>query len=115
MARTVTVLWLVIAAMIVALATNAAHFSPWEFIIPGTDPWTWLAPLALFATPLLLLVSRVVPNWHARGLVWIALLLLCLPVLGFLALIIFPRQTGYYDPDDPARQPDNVQWETRGH
>jgi hypothetical protein len=112
MARTVTVLWLVLAVTIVAFALNAAHFSAWEFIIPVAQPWTWLAPLALFSPPLLLLVSKVVSNRHARGLVWVALLLLCLPVVGFLALIIFPKQTGYYDPDDPARQPSNVQAET---
>lgn len=112
MARIVTTIWLVLAALIVVFATNAAHFSPWEFIIPGPEPWTWLAPLALFGTPLLLLISRVVSIWYARGLVWIALLLLALPVLGILALAMFPKQTGYYDPDDPERQPSNVQWET---
>jgi len=108
MRRFVTVLWLVMATIIVLFAENAAHFSPWEFIIPGTDPWTWLAPLALFGSPLLLLVSKVVSKPLASGLIWVALALLTLPLLGVSALIIFPKQTGYYDPDDPHRQPGGV-------
>jgi len=101
----VTVLWLVIAATIIVFAQNVAHFSPWEFIIPGLDPWTWLAPLALFGTPLLLAISIVVSKSLARWLIWLALLLLTLPLLGYSALIIFPKETGYYDPHDPERQP----------
>ena len=103
----VTILWLGIAGTIVVVAQNVAHFSPWEFIIPGPDPWTWLAPLALFGTPLLLAISITVSRSFARWLIWPALLHLTLPLLGYSALIIFPKQTGYYDRDDADRQPDN--------
>src|SRR3569623_1528223 len=82
MRRFVTVLWLVVATIIVLFAENAAHFSPWEFIIPGTDPWTRLAPLALFGSPLLLLVSTVVSKPLASGMIWEALALLTLPLQG---------------------------------
>ncbi|WP_143084849.1 hypothetical protein [Novosphingobium sp. CF614] len=101
----------VVAAATLGLAFNAAHFSFWEFILPGAEPWTWLAPLALFGAPLLLVASRAVSGSLARGLTWLALVLLTLPVLGVLALIIFPKQTGYYDPD---RQPGGVPWEQHG-
>lgn len=115
MRRVVTVLWLLIAAMVIIVATNAPHFSPWEFIIPGPDPWTWLAPLALFGTPLALLASKLVSKPLARGFTWAALGLLMLPILGAMTMIIFPKQTGYYDPDDPDRQPGGSPWENRSH
>lgn len=110
----VAVLWAMVAAAILALALNAAHFSFWEFILPGAEPWTWLAPLALFGTPLLLVIARGVSGSLARGLVWLALALLALPVAGPLALIIFPKQTGYYNPDDPDRQPGGAPSEQQG-
>ena len=100
------VLWLTLAAAIALFASDAAHFSPWEFIIPGPDPWTWLSPLAIVGCPLLLLISRTATSKSfAVGLRWCALALLTLPVLGILALVMFPEQTGYYDPNDPDRQP----------
>jgi hypothetical protein len=115
MRRLVTVLWLIAATIIVVFAENAAHFSPWEFIVPGRELWTWLAPLALFGTPLLLLVSRVAAKSLAPGLTWAALVLLALPFLGVLTFITFPKQTGYYDPDDPDRQPGGVPSEHHRH
>ena len=113
--RFVMVMWLVVAAMVALVAANAAHFSPWEFIIPGPDLWTWLAPLALFGTPLLLLLSLVASKPRARGLAWAALALLTLPFLGALTIITFPKQTGYYDPHNPDRQPGGSPGENRSN
>lgn len=102
----VIILWLTLVAAIAFFASDAAHFSPWEFILPGPDPWTWLSPLALVGSPLLIFIARTTTsNSFAVGLRWFALALLTLPVLGLLALVIFPEQTGYYDPNDPSRQP----------
>jgi len=113
--RFVALLWLVVVAMVAIVAANAAHFSPWEFIIPGPDVWTWLAPLALFGTPFLLLLSLVASKSWARGLTWAALGLLALPFLGALTIVTFPKQTGYYDPDDPDRQPGGSPSENRSN
>lgn len=100
----VATLWMATAVVIAILAANTAHFSPRDFIIPAADPATWLLPLTLTGTPILLIASRIVAQPLAGILPWIALTLLMLPIAVACSIFAFPKETGYYDLEDPARQ-----------
>ena len=102
----VTTLWLTFVAGISILAMNAAHFSPWEFVIPSADPLTWICPLALFVPASVLIAAKFIPEKTSQALGWVAILVMLLPVGAILAITLFPVATGYYDPNDPERQPD---------
>jgi hypothetical protein len=58
LAGLVVALWLIAAILAVSIAARAAHFSVWEFFLPGADPLTWIVPGLLFLPPLLLLALR---------------------------------------------------------
>jgi hypothetical protein len=50
----VLILWLCTTALIISIAINAAHFTPWELLVPQKDPVTWIAPILIFVPPLIL-------------------------------------------------------------
>ena len=54
----ILILWLLVAALITSIALNAAHFSPWEFIVPTGDPVTWIAPILLVVPAIFLVIAR---------------------------------------------------------
>lgn len=106
-AVTVTV-WLTVWAGLMVILANAPHFSPWDLILPGPDPVSWIAPGALVIPPILLFSARFVSRLPGIVLTSAALGFSALPVLGLLALVIFPVETGYYDPGNPERQPSTM-------
>lgn len=104
---TVTI-WLSVWLGLLIFAANAPHVSLWELILPSSDALSWITPGALVIPPILLVCGRLVSRPQAIFLAWVALGFSALPVLGVLALLIFPVETSYYDPADPERQPGSL-------
>jgi hypothetical protein len=86
---TVLVLWLFLALLVVAVAFNAAHFSPWEFFIPASDPMSWVAPSLLIGPPLLVAVAHRASPQVSRLMGWALTIILGLVVVAIFALF-FP-------------------------
>ena len=82
----VLTLWLVSALLILSIAFNAAHFSPWEFLIPANDPVSWVAPSLLIGPPLLVAVAFRTSPRAARLTGWALAIILGLFVVAMFAL-----------------------------
>jgi len=82
------ILWLVLGALLVFLVMNAAHFSPWELVIPSSDPFSWVMPGLIFSPPLLLTVGAFMPSNRGRLLAGIVATLLALVLLAILAMMV---------------------------
>ena len=86
---TVLLLWLLLVLLVVSIAFNAAHFSPWEFFVPASDPVSWVAPSLLIGPPLLIAVAYRASPQVSRLLGWALAIILGLVVVTILALF-FP-------------------------
>ena len=79
-------LWLLLAVLILTIAFNAAHFSVWEFVIPASDPLSWISPSLLFGPPLLIAVAYRVSPRVAKLVGWALATVLGLLVAAILVL-----------------------------
>ena len=101
----IVTVWLTVWVGLLVILANAPHFSPWELILPGAAPFGWIAPGALVIPPVALICARFVTRLPGILLTWVAFVFAVLPMLGLLALVMLPLETGYYDAGNPERQP----------
>jgi hypothetical protein len=79
-------LWLLVIAMVAFLAFNAPHFSPWEFVIPTSDPWSWISPTLIATPPTYLVAAALAP---ANNLKPLGIALVVLLAVASAAIAIF--------------------------
>jgi len=79
-------LWLVLTLLILVIAFNAAHFSVWEFIIPGSDPLSWISPSLLLGPPLLIAMAHRASPRVSKLVGWALAIILGLIVVAILVL-----------------------------
>jgi FtsH-binding integral membrane protein len=85
----VLALWLLMALMLVSIASNAAHFSPWEFLIPNPDPVSWIMPALLVGPLFLLALTRRMSARPAARVAW-GLATLLVGLIAAIALSFHP-------------------------
>jgi|SRR3954466_7296809 hypothetical protein len=82
----ILILWLLLAALILSIAFNAAHFSPWEFVIPTGGPVTWISPTLLFGPPLFLLITRAGRFKVPPAFSWVVAAILALVIVAIFVV-----------------------------
>ena len=63
-------LWVLTSILIVSIAFNVAHFSPFEFLVPSPNPIGWPVPLLLLLPPFLIIILRRTQSRIATGIGW---------------------------------------------
>jgi hypothetical protein len=88
----VLILWICTTALIISIAINAAHFSPWELLVPQQDPATWIAPALIFIPPLIL---KAFMGSATRLRSSVALMLSALLTLALVATFVLFAPSAY--------------------
>jgi hypothetical protein len=88
-AKVAVVLWLIVGGLILFMGYNAPHSKPsLEFLIPRSDPLTWIIPAILAGPPLLLAIARSAPPKLSTAINWALAIVLGLAVGAMFALPI---------------------------
>lgn len=86
---TVASLWLMLALIILLVATSAPHFSPLEFIIPQLgNPVSLISSTLLYGPPVLLAVAHLSPPNVSKTMLWVLATVLALAVAAIFVVPI---------------------------